>query len=1374
MSYSYAVRKRIRKSFERLPSAPLPYLLGGQFESYDQFLHARYASDKKREAGGLEAVLRSVFPIRSRSGQAVMEYVSYRLEDPVYSAEECRMYGNTYASALRVRVRLIFYFPPASKNSKSRKIKEMKEEEVFLGEIPRMTDRGSFIVNGTERVVVSQLRRSPGVIFDSDRGRSHASGKLLYTARIAPHRGAWLDFEFDIRDLVYTRIDRKRKVYVTVFLRALGYDNKDILALFYETHRYKRRKKKGVKNGVFVLTLRLDHLQGQEMNMDIKDKDGNLLVQRGRRITVRQVKLLEKAGIREVQLTEDYLLGERLAHDLFDLDTGEVFASANDDIDEEILNRINESGLKDIETLYFNDVTCGPFVSDTLKMDRTTTREEALVAIYRVLRPGEQTTGVQAEHLFNSTFFEPANYDLSRVGRLKIDLRLRRKKRGTSQILSKDDVVRTLQFLMDIRNGKGEVDDIDHLGNRRVRTVGEMVADQVRTGLTRVEKVVAERLASPESSELSPQDLVNSKPVSAALREFYNGNQLSQFMDQNNPLSEVAHKRRLSAMGSGGLTRERAGYEVRDVHSTHYGRLCPIETPEGPNIGLISSLACYARINEYGFVETPYRKVVEGRVTDEIVYLSPLVDKDCVIAQASAAMDKDGKLSEDTVPARHGFEFTMTRPTDVEYMDISPRQIISVAAALIPFIEHNDANRALMGSNMQRQAIPLLIPEKPLVGTGMEAQVARDSGVCVLARRAGVVDQVDASRIVVRATGSDKKEQHEGEQAEVDIYQLCKYQRTNQDTCNNQRPLVQTGDEVAAGDVLADGSSVDKGELALGRNVRIAFMPWNGYNFEDSILISQQLARDDAFTSIHIKQLTCTARETRLGDEEITADIPNVNDSQLTQLDQTGIVHIGAEVKTGDILVGRITPKSETQLTPEERLLKTVFGDKAADVKNTSLSVPHGADGTVADVQILTRAGAEKDERTLETEKLQLEKLQKDLDDELNILQTATFTQVRSRLLRQIVVKAAKLKAGTKLTAKDLPADCPKEQQTQWLNFRVKSEEINSYLNRVKKRLKRYKESASQRYKEREEKISRGEVLPPGVIRTVKVFLAIRRRLQPGDKMAGRHGNKGVISALMPIEDMPYDANGTPVDLVLNPLGIPSRMNIGQIFETHLGWALKVLGEKIGEMLDRKASAAELRTYMGEIYACGGTRAESLDSLNDEEIQELATNLRDGVPAATPAFDGATEEQVRQLLDKAGLPEDGRITLYDGRTGKPFDSKVTVGYAYMLKLNHLVEDKMHARSTGSYSLVTQQPLGGKAQRGGQRFGEMEMWALKAYGAAHTLREMLTVKSDDIQGRAAIYRNIINGNYRMDSEIPESFNVLVNEIRALGINLELEV
>ena len=1368
MGYSYAERKRIRKSFARLPSAPLPYLLGGQFESYSKFLAVgESAAKSKPQASELEAVLKSIFPIRNRTGTASMEYVSYRLEPPSYDAAECRMYGNTFASALRAKVRLVFYHPSSSKTKPPDKVRDIKEDEVFLGEIPQMTERGSFIINGTERVVVSQLRRSPGVIFDSDRGRTHSSGKILYTARIVPHRGAWVDFEFDIRDVVHVRIDRKRKIPATIFLRALGYENREILELFYQTEDYWIEK----KGEAFNLKLQLDRLIGQEMLFDIQDAEGKRLVEAGKRITGAEVRRLRKAGIEQIQVKDVDLCGQRLATDLFSSETGEIFANANDEITEEIMEQVRASGLTEIKTLYFNDVNCGPFISDTLKVDRTTSQDEALVEIYRVMRPGEPTTAPQARQFFQNMLFEEASYDLSRVGRLKMDLRLGREKPDDLCVLKKEDIVETLQILMDIRNGKNTVDDIDHLGNRRVRTVGEMVADQFRIGLLRVEKVVAERLASPEASELTPQDLVNSKPVTAAIREFFNGNQLSQFMDQNNPLSEVAHKRRLSAMGVGGLTRERAGYEVRDVHPTHYGRLCPIETPEGPNIGLISSLACYARVNEYGFIETPYRKVVDGRVTDELEYLSPLRDGGRVIAQASATTGEDGQLTEELVPVRADFEFTMRPPSEVELMDISPRQIISVAAALIPFIEHNDANRALMGSNMQRQAIPTLVAEKPLVGTGMEAQVAHDSGACVLARRPGEVAQVDASRIVVRAdVQADLDGKNVGEQAAVDIYSLIKYHRTNQDTCNNQRPLVKIGDRVEAGDILADGSSVDKGELALGRNVRVAFLPWNGYNFEDSILISERLAQQDAFTSVHIKQMVCIARETRLGNEEVTADIPGVSDTQLAKLDETGIVHIGAEVQPGDILVGRITPKSETQLTPEERLLRTVFGDKAANVKDTSLYVPHGSAGTVIDVQILTRPGVEKDERTLEIEKQQMAKLEKDLQDELAILLEATFDQVRKQLIGHKVVRAEGLKAGDKVTAKALDGLA----REKWLNFRVEDETVNRYLNRIKKLVKSHKERVNARYQERQDKLDRGEVLAPGVIRIVKVFLAIRRRLQPGDKMAGRHGNKGVISAIMPVEDMPYDANGRPVDIVLNPLGIPSRMNIGQIFEAQLGWALKSLGEQIGRMIDEKPAADKLRTFLEEIYAAGDGKREDLSNLTDDEVFELANNLRDGVPVATPAFDGASEEQVRKLLNLAGLPEDGRQILYDGRTGQPFDNPITTGYAYMLKLNHLVEDKVHARSTGSYSLVTQQPLGGKAQLGGQRFGEMEVWALKAYGAAHTLREMLTVKSDDIQGRAAIYRNIINGNYRMDSEIPESFNVLVNEMRALGIQLEFEL
>ncbi|MGI9345734.1 MAG: DNA-directed RNA polymerase subunit beta [Gammaproteobacteria bacterium] len=1368
MVYSFAERKRLRKNFGSLKSVPIPYLLEGQLQPYAKFLQTPKEQGSAAVERGLEAVLKSIFPIQNRTRTAVMEYVSYRLEDPIYDPDECRMYATIYAASLRVKVRLVFYHPSTAKNKDPHKIKDVKEQEIFLGEIPLMTDRSSFIINGTERVIVSQLRRSPGIVFDSDRGRSHAQGKPLYTARIVPHRGPWLDFEFDIRDILHVRIDRKRKVPATVFLHALGYTDEEILGFFYDSNVYKLSK----DGANFDLKLDLDQLTGQEFRITVEDKKGNVLVEAGRRVSGNHIRRLKKAGIEQLKVSADYLLDERLAKDLVDASTGELLALANDRITQEIVDDIVAHKIKQVETLRFNDVNRLPFMSDTLALDDVRTQDDALVEIYRIMRPGEPTTVVQVKQFFRFLFFDAANYDLASVGRMKIDLRLGQgagdaDRPKTKRILEKEDVVKALQKLMAIRNGKEQIDDIDHLGNRRVRTAGEMVADQLRTGLARVEKVVAERLGSFEAQELTPQDLVNSKPVSAAIREFFNGNQLSQFMDQNNPLSEIAHKRRLSAMGVGGLTRERAGYEVRDVHSSHYGRLCPIETPEGPNIGLISSLACYAKVNEYGFIETPYRKVEDGKVTDDIVYLSPLAEHDKVIAQASAQIDKNSKLAEELVPVRYGQEFTMRAPQEVQFMDISPQQIVSVAAALIPFVEHNDANRALMGSNMQRQAIPTLVSEKPLVGTGLEAQVARDSGACVLARRKGSVSQVDAERIVVRVHVDTSKT---GGEAGADIYNLCKYQRTNQDTCSNQRPLVQVGDQVEIGDVLADGSSVDKGELALGCNVRAAFLAWNGYNFEDSILISEKLAHSDAFTSIHIKQLTCIARETRLGEEEITADIPTVSDAQLAKIDESGIVHLGAEVEPGDILVGRVTPKNETQLSPEERLLKTVFGDKASQVKDTSLYVPHGAKGTIIDVQILTRPGTEKNPRTVDIESAQMSKLRKNLDDRLEILSQALSEHAKAQLLGQTIVKASGYQEGTVITEEMLD----QAVAGKLFNFRVEKESVNKFLASSKKALKKHRDVADGTFRDREEKLQRGETLAPGVIRIVKVFLAIRRRLQPGDKMAGRHGNKGVISAIMPIEDMPYDENGEPVDIVLNPLGIPSRMNIGQIFEAHLGWALRKLGENVGRMLDEKKSTEDIRRYLHEIYEVAGTEPARLEELNDSEVLEMADNLRSGIPIATPAFDGASEEQVRQMLRLAGLPEDGRVTLYDGRTGDAFDHKVTIGQVYMLKLNHLVEDKVHARSTGSYSLVTQQPLGGKAQLGGQRFGEMEVWALKAYGAAHTLREMLTVKSDDIQGRAAIYRNIINGNYRLDSEIPESFNVLVNEMRALGIDLSLEI
>src|SRR5690554_3954396 len=1229
-----------------------------------------------------------------------------------------------------------------------------------MGEMPLMTDNGTFVINGTERVIVSQLHRSPGVFFDHDKGKTHSSGKLLYSARIIPYRGSWLDFEFDPKDLVYVRIDRRRKLPATILLRALGYSTQEILDMFYDTNKIE------VKEGQFVLSLVADRLRGEVASFDITDKKGNVIVEQGRRITGRHVRQIEKAKISDLAVPLEYLAGKVLANDIIDSSTGEVVLECNTEITEEVLAAINKSGIKSFETLYTNELDCGSFVSDTLRIDPTHDELSALVEIYRMMRPGEPPTKDAAENLFQNLFFASERYDLSDVGRMKFNRRLGREEIKGEGTLSREDIVDVMKTLISIRNGKGIVDDIDHLGNRRVRSVGEMAENQFRVGLVRVERAVRERLSLAESEGLMPQDLINAKPVAAAVKEFFGSSQLSQFMDQNNPLSEVTHKRRISALGPGGLTRERAGFEVRDVHPTHYGRVCPIETPEGPNIGLINSLATYARANSYGFLESPYRKVVEGVVTDELVYLSAIEESNYVIAQASAATDEGKRLTDELVTVRHQNEFTVAPPEAVNFMDVSPRQVVSVAASLIPFLEHDDANRALMGANMQRQAVPTLKSQVPLVGTGVERTVAQDSGVCVTARRGGVIESVDAARIVVRVNNDET----EAGDAGVDIYNLTKYTRSNQNTCINQRSIVRQGDEVARGDVLADGPSVDLGELALGQNMRIAFMPWNGYNFEDSILISEKVVQEDRLTTIHIQELTCVARDTKLGSEEITADIPNVGESALSKLDESGIVYIGAEVGPGDILVGKVTPKGETQLTPEEKLLRAIFGEKASDVKDTSQRVPTGTRGTVIDVQVFTRDGIEKDTRALAIEKQQLDKYRKDLKDEYRIVEGATYERLTVALKGKEVISAPGLKKGATLDEAYL-ADLPR---ADWFKLRMKDETLNELLEKSEQGLEDRKKEHDARFEDKKGKLQQGDDLAPGVQKIVKVYLAIKRRIQPGDKMAGRHGNKGVVSAVMPIEDMPYDENGTTVDIVLNPLGVPSRMNVGQVLETHLGAAAKGLGEKISRMLEEQRKVAELRKLLDEIYNHSDEVTKvDLDSLTDQEILELCKNLRDGVPMATPVFDGAEEFEVKRMLELAGLDTSGQVRLYDGRTGDAFDRPVTVGYMYMLKLNHLIDDKMHARSTGSYSLVTQQPLGGKAQFGGQRFGEMEVWALEAYGAAYTLQEMLTVKSDDVNGRTKMYKNIVDGDHRMEPGMPESFNVLVKEIRSLGIDIELE-
>jgi len=1357
MAYSYTEKKRIRKDFGKLPSImEVPYLLAIQLDSYTKFTQQGVAQ-RAREDIGLHAAFKSVFPIVSYSGNAALEYVDYALGQPAFDVGECQLRGVTFAVPLRVKVRLIIY----DRESSQKTIKDIKEQEVYMGEIPLMTDNGTFVINGTERVIVSQLHRSPGVFFDHDKGKTHSSGKLLYSARIIPYRGSWLDFEFDPKDLVYVRIDRRRKLPATILLRALGYNAEEILGMFYDVNTFHVDAQ-----GQYVVNLIPDRLRGEIATFDICEKDGSVIVEAGRRITARHIRQIAKSKLTELVVPQEYLIGRSLAKDIVNKQTGEVLFECNAEITADMLKKLAEAGITEIETIYTNELDCGPFVSHTLRVDPTRTQLDALVEIYRMMRPGEPPTKESAENLFQNLFFSAERYDLSAVGRMKFNRRLGREEILGEGTLSKEDIVDVLKHLVDIRNGKGIVDDIDHLGNRRVRSVGEMAENQFRVGLVRVERAVKERLSMAESEGLMPQDLINAKPVAAAVKEFFGSSQLSQFMDQNNPLSEVTHKRRVSALGPGGLTRERAGFEVRDVHPTHYGRVCPIETPEGPNIGLINSLATFARTNDYGFLESPYRKVKDGKVTDEIEFISAINESEYVVAQASASMDEQGNLTEDLVAVRYMNEFTVKMPNEVQYMDVSPKQVVSVAASLIPFLEHDDANRALMGSNMQRQAVPTLVSQKPLVGTGMERAVARDSGVCVVARRGGVVDMVDSARIVVRINEAEV----EPGQAPVDIYNLIKYTRSNQNTCINQRPFVKAGDVVGRGDILADGPSTDLGELALGQNMRIAFMPWNGYNYEDSILVSERVVREDRFTTIHIQELTCIARDTKLGPEEITADIPNVGESALAKLDESGIVYIGAEVNAGDILVGKVTPKGETQLTPEEKLLRAIFGEKASDVKDTSLRVPSGTKGTVIDVQVFTRDGLEKDQRAQEIEKDQMNQYRKDLNEEYRIVEEATFARLRSALAGHKVVSGGGLKKGVELTAEVLEG----LEKDQWFKLRLSDDALNALLEDADKQLSEHRVQLEERFENKKRKLQSGDDLAPGVLKIVKVYLAVKRRIQPGDKMAGRHGNKGVISVIMPIEDMPFDENGVPVDIVLNPLGVPSRMNVGQVLETHLGMAATGLGDKINLMLKEQRKIAELRDFLEQVYnKTGQGRREDIKSLSDQEVVELARNLRNGVPMATPVFDGAKETEIKDLLKLAGLAESGQTTLIDGRTGQAFDRPVTVGYMYMLKLNHLVDDKMHARSTGSYSLVTQQPLGGKAQFGGQRFGEMEVWALEAYGAAYTLQEMLTVKSDDVAGRTKMYKNIVDGDHRMEPGMPESFNVLIKEIRSLGIDIELE-
>ncbi|GAA0791402.1 MULTISPECIES: DNA-directed RNA polymerase subunit beta [Pseudomonadati] len=1341
MVYSYSEKKRIRKDFGKRPKVlDIPYLLSIQLDSFKKFTDQDPTGER-----GFEAAFRSVFPIKSFSGYSELQYVSYKLGEPVFDVKECQIRGVTYSAPLRVKLRMVLFDREAAAGT----VKDIKEQEVYMGDIPLMTENGTFVINGTERVIVSQLHRSPGVFFDHDRGKTHSSGKVLYNARIIPYRGSWLDFEFDPKDALFVRIDRRRKLPATIMLRALDFSTQDILDLFFERIEFK------IKKDSLVMALVPDRLRGETASYDIKDAEGSLLVEAGRRITARHIKQLEKTNTTELEVPVDYIVGKYAAQDYIDEDTGEVLVTANTEITLEDLANLSLAGIKNIDTLFINDLDHGAYIADTLRIDSTTNRLEALVEIYRMMRPGEPPTKDAAEGLFQNLFFSEERYDLSKVGRMKFNRRLEIAEDEGTGVLSKEDIVCVMKKIIEIRNGYDEVDDIDHLGNRRIRSVGEMAENQFRVGLVRVERAVRERLSLGDLNELMPQDLINAKPISAAVKEFFGSSQLSQFMDQNNPLSEVTHKRRISALGPGGLTRERAGFEVRDVHPTHYGRLCPIETPEGPNIGLINSLASFARTNSYGFLETPYRKVVDGVITDDVEYLSAIEEGRYVIAQANIEVDADGRMVEEQIACRHKGESTFMRAADVQYMDVSPQQIISVAASLIPFLEHDDANRALMGANMQRQAVPTLRADKPLVGTGIERTLAVDSGVVVAAKRGGVVDYVDASRIVVKV---NEDELRPGE-AGIDIYNLTKYTRSNQNTCINQRPCCFVGDPVVRGDVLADGPSTDLGDLALGQNMRIAFMPWNGYNFEDSILISERVAQEDRFTTIHIQELSCIARDTKLGSEEITADIPNVGESALSKLDESGIVYIGAEVKGGDILVGKVTPKGETQLTPEEKLLRAIFGEKASDVKDSSLRVPNSVKGTIIDVQVFTRDGVEKDKRALEIEDMHVRQARKDLGEEFKILEDGVLGRARNLLLAA-GFSEAKL---AELPRKDLLIQVIDDEakQTELEQLAEQHEELRADFDK--------------KFEVKRRKITQGDDLAPGVLKIVKVYLAVKRTIQPGDKMAGRHGNKGVISKICPIEDMPYDDTGNPVDIVLNPLGVPSRMNIGQVLEVHMGAAAKGIGNKITAMLEEQRELAELRGYIKQVYELGDEVIQKvdIDSFTDDEVVRLAKHLKGGLPIATPAFDGAKEKEIKQMLELAGLPTSGQLSLYDGRTGNEFERKVTVGYMYMLKLNHLVDDKMHARSTGSYSLVTQQPLGGKAQFGGQRFGEMEVWALEAYGAAYTLQEMLTVKSDDVNGRTQMYKNIVDGNHQMQPGMPESFNVLLKEIRSLGINIELD-
>ncbi|MBR0849363.1 DNA-directed RNA polymerase subunit beta [Bradyrhizobium diazoefficiens] len=1353
---TFTGRKRVRKFFGHIKEvAEMPNLIEVQKASYDQFLMVDEPQGGRADEG-LQAVFRSVFPISDFSGTSMLEFVRYEFEPPKYDVDECRQRGMTFAAPLKVTLRLIVFDIDEETGAKS--VKDIKEQDVYMGDIPLMTMNGTFIVNGTERVIVSQMHRSPGVFFDHDKGKTHSSGKLLFAARVIPYRGSWLDIEFDAKDIVYARIDRRRKIPVTSLMFALGLDGEAILSTFYKKILYKRTKEG------WRVPFDANRFRGYSTVNDLIDADtGKVVLEAGKKLTVRAARQLQEKGLKALRLSDEELVGNYLAEDLVNPKTGEIHAEAGEEITDKNMKVLNEHGYKELPLLDIDHVNVGPYIRNTLSADKNMTREDALFDIYRVMRPGEPPTLDSAQAMFQSLFFDAERYDLSAVGRVKMNMRLDLDAPDTQRTLRKEDILSVIKTLVDLRDGKGEIDDIDHLGNRRVRSVGELMENQYRIGLLRMERAIKERMSSVDIDTVMPQDLINAKPAAAAVREFFGSSQLSQFMDQTNPLSEITHKRRLSALGPGGLTRERAGFEVRDVHPTHYGRICPIETPEGPNIGLINSLATFARVNKYGFVETPYRKVKDGRVTDEVVYLSAMEEGRYTVAQANVPLDPKGRFTEDLVVCRHAGEVLPVTPDKVDYMDVSPKQLVSVAAALIPFLENDDANRALMGSNMQRQAVPLVRAEAPFVGTGMEGVVARDSGAAIAARRSGVIDQIDATRVVIRAT-----EDLDPTKSGVDIYRLMKYQRSNQSTCINQRPLVKVGDIVKKGDIIADGPSTDLGELALGRNVLVAFMPWNGYNFEDSILLSERIVKEDVFTSIHIEEFEVMARDTKLGPEEITRDIPNVSEEALKNLDEAGIVYIGAEVRAGDILVGKITPKGESPMTPEEKLLRAIFGEKASDVRDTSLRVPPGVQGTIVEVRVFNRHGVDKDERALAIEREEIERLAKDRDDEQAILDRNVYNRLAELLEgRQGIAGPKGFKKDTKITRAVLE-EYPK---SQWWLFASPNDKLMAEIEAMRKQYDESKKGLEQRFLDKVEKLQRGDELPPGVMKMVKVFVAVKRKIQPGDKMAGRHGNKGVVSKIVPIEDMPFLEDGTHADIVLNPLGVPSRMNVGQILETHLGWACAGLGKRIGQTVDAYLSKQDIKPLKETLKKVYG-EDETIKSLNDGELIELGRNLSHGVPIATPVFDGAKEADIEEMLKLAGLDASGQSTVYDGRTGDPFDRKVTVGYIYMLKLHHLVDDKIHARSIGPYSLVTQQPLGGKAQFGGQRFGEMEVWALEAYGAAYTLQEMLTVKSDDVAGRTKVYEAIVRGDDTFEAGIPESFNVLVKEMRSLGLNVDL--